>query len=231
VRPSRPVLTPRQREILDWIQAFCRRQGAPPTVREIGEAFAMRSTGSVRDHLEALRRKGFLGNSRARRHRGLALIRPVREIVQVPLPTSRLDVTVGDLPVREIPILGRIAAGSTLLAEENLEGTVSLGPELLPRTARSAEIFALRVQGESMVGVGILPGDLITVRRQATAEAGDIVVAMVDGEVTVKTFRPAGDSILLEPANPAFSPIVLDATSGPVSLLGKVVGVVRQYGV
>lgn len=206
-------LTTRQREILAWIAQTTRREGAPPTVREIGEAFGMRSTGSVRTHLEALRRKGWLAPGKARRHRGAALV----EKEEAPTPEAE---------VREIPVIGRVAAGPTLLAVENLEGSLALGADLLPR---SGEVFALRIKGESMIDAGILDGDLVLVRRQGQAEAGEIVVAMVEGEATVKYFRPERGRIRLDPANPAMRPIVLDPASGQVCLLGKVVGVVRQY--
>ena len=224
---ARPSLTPRQRRILAWIEAVTRREGVPPTVREIGAAFGLRSTGSVRTHLSALRRKGYLGAPRARRHRGIVLARrreSTLSSLQPSLP-SRAPVR-EEGKVREVPVLGRVAAGPTMLAEENLEGTLILGEGLLPR---SGDVFALRVKGESMIEAGILDGDLVLVRSQPRAEAGEIVVAMVDGEVTVKYYRPEGGRIRLEPANPAMRPILLDAASGPVSFLGRVVGVVRQY--
>lgn len=214
-------LTERQRQVLGWIRDFQAREGVPPTVREIGAALGMRSTGSVRTHLEALRRKGYLGGGKPRRHRGLSV--PGRReaaprLELAPRPSSA---------AREIPILGRVAAGPTMLAEENLEGAVLLGMDLLPR---SGDVFALRVKGESMIEAGIMDGDLVLVRSQPRAEDGEIVVAMVDGEVTVKFFRPEGRGLIrLEPANAAMRPILLDPTSGQVSLLGKVVGVVRQY--
>ena len=217
---SRASLTSRQRQILAWIVSATRREGAPPTVREIGAALGMRSTGSVRTHLVALRRKGYLGAPRARRHRGLVLS---RKAGTAPPPLERVR---SEPEARSVPILGRVAAGPTMLAEENLEGTLLLGQELLPR---SGDVFALRVKGESMIEAGIMDGDLVLVRSQPRAEAGEIVVAMVDGEVTVKYYRPEGGRIRLEPANPAMRPILLDAASGPVRFLGRVVGVVRQY--
>jgi repressor LexA len=203
-------LTERQGEVLAWIERFQVRERMPPTVREIGEAFGMRSTGSVRTHLEALRRKGRLLPSKGRRHRGL---RP------------RNSVRMQD-EVRTVPILGRIAAGPMLLAEENLEGQLLLGEGLLPR---SGDVFALRVQGESMIEAGILDGDLVLVRRQPMVEPGEIAAVMVEGEATVKYFRPEGRLLRLEPANARMRPIFLDPSSGRVSILGKVVGVVRQY--
>ena len=221
---SSQVLTPRQRRVLAWIEAYAAREGAPPTVREIGEALGMRSTGSVRDHLKALRRKGCLKPGKPRRHRGISLARrPRPALLQPVLPR---DARWSGERGREVPILGRVAAGPTMLAEENLEGTLLLGDGLLPR---SGDVFALRVKGESMIEAGILDGDLVLVRSQPRAESGEIVVAMVDGEVTVKYYRPEGGRIRLEPANPLMRPIFLDAASGPVSFLGRVVGVVRQY--
>ena len=222
---SRPRLTARQRQVLEWIQAFQRREGIAPTVREIGEGLGMRSTGSVRDHLRALRGKGYVApGGKARRHRGLSVSRSIVP-ESIPFQPRRVEPS-----TREIPVVGRVAAGPMLLAEENLEGALVLGTDLLPG---SGDVFALRIQGESMIGAGIMDHDLVLVRRQGRAEPGEIVVAMVDGEATVKYFRPErgpeGPRIRLEPANPAMKPILLDAASGPVSILGKVVGVVRQY--
>lgn len=212
-----PRLTARQREVLAWIERFQAREGMPPTVREIGEALGMRSTGSVRTHLQALNRKGWLRPpAQGRRHRGLRTVNLSR-------PARALEPGGG---ARAVPILGRIAAGPALLAEENLEGQILLGEGLLPR---SGDVFALRVQGESMIEAGILDGDLVLVRRQPVVEPGEIAAVMVEGEATVKTFRPEGRLIRLEPANARMRPILLDPSSGRIDILGKVVGVVRQY--
>lgn len=220
-RPTQFPLTGRQREILDWIQAFRDREGMPPTVREIGAAFGLRSTGSVRSHLEALARKGWLKAGSRRRHRGLRLGKVGSPGLRGARPSGPLL-----LPgLRQVPILGRVAAGPMLLAEQNLEGSLALDAGLLPR---SGEVFALRVRGDSMVGAGILDGDLALVRRQETAEPGEIVVAMLDGEATVKRFRPGPEGIRLEPENPAFRPIVVAPDSGDFRILGRLAGVVRK---
>ncbi len=199
-------LTRRQEEILRFIQDFVQEHGVPPTVRELGGRFKISPRASF-DHLRALERKGFL-------HRRASARR-----------TSRvLSLPRGRSPAREIPILGRIAAGSPLLALEHREGSLSIGAESL--SGKGDDLFALRVHGESMVGAHILDGDLVLVRRQSHADPGDIVVAMVEGEATVKRFAREGKHVVLKPENPAMAPI--DVPPGhEVRILGKVVGLFR----
>ncbi|MBI1892654.1 MAG: transcriptional repressor LexA, partial [Candidatus Rokubacteria bacterium] len=195
-----------QEEIFRFIQGFVQEHGVPPTVRELGGRFKISPRGAF-DHLRALERKGYL-------HRRASARR-----------TSRvLSIPGGRSSAREIPILGRIAAGAPLLALENREGSLSIGAESL--SGKGDDLFALRVRGESMVGAHILDGDLVLVRRQPSADAGDIVVAMMEGEATVKRFSREGKNIILKPENPAMAPITVPP-GREVRILGKVVGLLR----
>ncbi len=198
-----------QGETREQIFAFVRDRllaGRPPTVREVQAAFGFRAVQSARAHLERLVEQGRLAVDRGR-SRGY-----------------RLPERAGDGPPRTrlVPLLGRVPAGVLDEAVEDPDG-------YLPVDARgpaSDELFALRVRGESMVGAGILPGDTVIVRRQPTARTGDIVVALVDHDATVKTFVSRGDGrVTLRPENPAFDPIELDAEA--VVILGRVIEVRR----
>ena len=202
---ARP-LTERQQAILDFIIEARRAQGFPPTLREIGAAFEIRSTKGVNDHLAALERKG-----KIRRQRGSS--RGIEVVEVLPDPSE----------VVSVPLVGRIAAGSPLLATENIEQTFSLDRALAPHP----DLFLLRVQGESMIEAHICDGDLILVRRQDTADQGEIVVALVEDEATVKRFFRDGDRIRLQPENASMRPYVIDPSETPLRILGKVVGVYR----
>ena len=202
-----PRLTDRQREVLEFIQGFTETHGVPPTVREIGGRFHVTPRAAF-DHLRALERKGYLRrrNTEGRTSRALTLAaRPV--------------------PTREVPILGRIAAGAPLLAEENRDGTLPLDPAWVG--GRGDDVFGLRVRGESMINAHIVEGDLVLVRRQDHAHPGDIVVALVDGEATVKRFARDGHAVLLRPEHPTMAPIVVREGEKELRILGKVVGLVR----
>ncbi|MBI4607617.1 MAG: repressor LexA [Candidatus Rokubacteria bacterium] len=202
-------LTARQREILAFIRTFTQRHSVPPTVREIGERFRITPRAAF-DHLRALERKGALQRRVAARRTSRALTLPDRASA-----------------VREVPILGRIAAGVPLLAEENREGTLPLLADWLAGKGR--ELFALRVRGESMVNAHILDGDLVLVRRQETAEPGEIVVALLDNEATVKRFGREGDAIVLKPEHPTMAPILIKPGQRDVKILGKVIGLLRGF--
>lgn len=206
-------LTNRQQEILGFIEAFSARHGVPPTVREIGECFRVTPRAAF-DHLRALERKGAL-----RRRSG-----PGR-------PSRALTVVARSPGERRVPILGRIAAGSPLLAEEHREGELPLAPSALP--GRGEDVFALRVRGDSMIGAHICDGDLVLVRRQDSAQPGEIVVAMVgddaQAEATVKRFRREGGRVVLQPEHPTMAPIVVDPRERPVRILGKVIGLLRGF--
>ncbi len=200
-------LTARQREILTFIRTFTQRHGLPPTVREIGERFRVTPRAAF-DHLRALERKGVL-------QRRLTTKR-----------TSRV-LTLADRgpAVREIPVLGRIAAGLPLLAEENREGSVPILADWL--AGKGEALFALRVRGDSMVNAHIVEDDLVLVRRQETAEPGEIVVALLDNEATVKRFTRQGTAIVLKPEHPTMAPIVVKPGQRDVKILGKVIGLFR----
>jgi repressor LexA len=202
-----PRLTDRQREVLEFIQAFTEAHGVPPTVREIGGRFHVTPRAAF-DHLRALERKGYLRrrNTEGRTSRALTL-------------------TAASRTTREVPILGRIAAGAPLLAEENREGTLPLDPAWVG--GRGDDVFGLRVRGESMINAHIVEGDLVLVRRQDHAQPGDIVVALVDGEATVKRFARDANAVLLRPEHPTMGPIVIREGEKELRILGKVVGLVR----
>lgn len=208
-------LTARQREVLNFIRTFTVRHGVPPTVREIGARFHVTPRAAF-DHQRALERKGAL-------QRRASVGR-----------TSRALTVTGDAPAaayRSVPVLGRIAAGLPLLAEENREGELPVASSALP--GGGEDVFALRVRGESMIDAHICDGDLVLVRRQDSAQPRDIVVALIgsggDAEATVKRFLRDGDSVVLKPEHPTMPPIVLDPREREVQVLGKVVGVLRGF--
>ncbi len=204
VRPDREPLTPRQSEILAWVKGFIRDHGMPPTVREIGTAFEIKSS-SVFDLLKALERKGQLrrGELGAR-----SLI--IRERAQ---PRS--------CGCAEVRVVGRIRAGAPIEAVEDECGTIVVTKDLL----RGREGFALEVEGDSMIEAGILDGDYVVVRKQETADDGDVVVALIDGEATLKRFHREPNRVRLEPANDTMRAIYVE--SGDLRLQGKVVAVHR----
>ena len=206
----RPPLTARQREVLDFVRHFMTRVGYPPTVREIGSHFGF-VPRSVFDHLKALERKGYLRRDPAK-SRSLQLL------------DASLSPSARTSSYRELPILGRVAAGQPLLSDQNIEGT-----SVVPQDwVNDDEAFLLKVQGESMIGAHICPGDQALVRRQSTAENGDIVVALLNDEATIKRilFRPNG--IVLQPENPTMPPIEVRKGEKSFQILGKVVGILRK---
>jgi len=198
------MLNERAGKILAFIQGFTREHGFPPTIREIGEAFGISSTNGVRYYLTLLEKGGHLKRS-GRISRGIG-------------PTVPQAAT-------GIPILGRVAAGQPILAEENHEGTL----ETMEIFGDRRGLFALKVRGDSMIGAGILAGDYVVVRHQERANAGEIVVALVGEEATVKYYRPREDSVELVPANPKYEPIVV-AEESDFRILGTVRGVIRTIG-
>lgn len=199
-------LTKRQRQVLSFVERSIDEWGYPPTMREIGLHMGIRSTNGVNDHLKALERKGYV----VREDLKSRTLRPVA-------PRSR---------TQDVPLVGRVAAGQPLLAVENLEDTLRVDRSLL---GEADPVFALRVAGESMIEDGILDGDLVFVRQQETARSGDIVVALLDDEATVKRYFPEAEGVRLQPANTAMEPIWLRPDSGvDFRLLGVVVGVYRQ---
>lgn len=210
-----PPLTARQREVLEFIRQFMAKAGYPPTVREIGAHFGF-VPRSIFDHLKALERKGYLRRDGAK-SRSLQILEPGTPVI----PRSAIR---NPQSYRELPILGRVAAGQPLLSDQNLEGT-----SVVPQDwVNGDEAFLLKVQGDSMIGAHICPGDQALVRRQSTAENGDIVVALLNDEATVKRifFRP--DGIVLQPENPSMAPIQVKKTEKNFQIVGKVVGLLRK---
>lgn len=189
------TLTPKQKAIYEFIQSYVEENQMPPSLRDIGSHFDL-SVGTVQDQVEAIRRKGFLNKDHTKA-RGLRL--PV--------------------PLQQIPILGRVHAGPLHAAIENVEGHLPVG-----NTLSASHHFGLRIRGNSMVGAGIMEGDIVIVRPQPTAHDGDIVVARVEDEATVKRLRMRKNRVLLEPENPDYSPIEM-----PFTVIGVVVEVRRHY--
>ena len=189
-----------QKKIYDYIVACVREQGYPPSVREIGEAVGLKSPSTVHFHLKHLEEAGVIEKG-AGKGRAITLTTP-------PIPEDR------------VPVVGNVAAGSPILAEECIEDYLTFDTG-----GRSEEYFALRVRGESMLNAGILPGDLVVVRRQQTANSGEIVVALIEDEATVKRLSLRNGQIWLMPENDAYTPI--DGSNAQI--LGKVAAVVRRY--
>lgn len=208
-------LSPRQRDVLDFIQSTIAQRSIPPTYREIGDALGISSTNGVADHVKALVRKGYLKKANRGAPGGVA-----RGLMLTPKSQSRRRGA-----VISVPLLGTVAAGSPILAEENYEKTLHLDRSM---TAGNATTYALRVRGDSMIEEGILDGDVVIVRQQNTARNGEIVVAMVDGEATVKFFFREQSRIRLQPAHPTMAPIYVDDRSETV-IQGIVIGVYRKY--
>jgi len=217
-------LTPRQQEILDWIRGFIQEYHMPPTVREIGRAYNMKSS-SVFGHLKAIERKGYLkrGDMGAR---SLILLDQETESGDEELaedfPFAEPFEYEDDSDSERTPIVGRVAAGEPILAVENIVGYVKVEAKI----ARPGRCFALEVTGDSMVDAGINEGDLLIVRQQPVAESGDIVVALLDEEATVKRLLIRDAEIELRPANPKYDPIMI-GPDDDLRICGKVVAVKR----
>ena len=205
-------LSPRQREVLDFIRLFIDQNGVVPSYREIGGAVGIGSTNGVSDHVKALERKGYL----ERGDRGSP--RSIRLTVQA---TGFLD----EDSVVGVPILGRIAAGSPLLAQENYDGSLRVDSSMLPP---GGKVFALVVTGDSMIDDGIHDGDYLFVRQKREFRNGEIGVMMVDGDATVKRLYDEGDRIRLHPANREMDDFYVDRASGNCELIGVAVGVYRR---
>jgi repressor LexA len=210
-------LTERQRTILDVIRASVTTRGYPPSIREIGDAVGLTSTSSVAHQLRTLERKGYL-----RRDPNRPRAVDVRGSEDIVRPIVATDVAGSDaLPEPTfVPVLGRIAAGGPILAEEAVEDVFPLPRELVGE----GSLFLLKVVGDSMVDAAICDGDWVVVRQQNVADNGDIVAAMIEGEATVKTFKRTRGQVWLMPHNPAFDPI----PGNDAAVLGKVVTVIRK---
>jgi repressor LexA len=210
-------LTQRQQMVLDFIRQSITDRGYPPTLREIGARMGIRSTNGVNDHLRALERKGYL----TREDMKSRALRPTA------MPNVDVDAEpANDDNMVEVQIVGRVAAGLPLLAEEHVIDTVRIDRGLLKG---GREVFGLKVQGDSMIDAGILSGDYIFVRKQLTASRGDIVVALIGDEATVKYYFPEKDYVRFQPANKTMAPILVRAMDfRPTMLIGVVVGLFRR---
>lgn len=223
-------LTDRQQQVLKYIKDSITDRGYPPTLREIGAHMGIRSTNGVNDHLRALERKGYLTRedmkSRALRPVNVPLTGDALEAANARSLADAANEADHDASTVEIPVLGRIAAGAPILATENVESTFRVDRDMV-RGGR--DVFALRVQGDSMIEAGILSGDTIFVHKQSTANRGEIVCALIGDEATVKFYFPERDYIRFQPANSSMAPILVRASDfKPTMLLGVVVGVFRR---
>lgn len=208
---AEPELTGKRKEILDFIANQLRERGYPPSVREIGEAVGLTSSSTVHTHLTTLQKQGYL-------HRDPTKPRAIE---------VRYDAMSGAAierrPARHIPLVGDVAAGTNVLAQERVEELLPLPEDF----TGEGQLFMLRVRGDSMIDAGILDGDYVVVRQQDTAERGDVVVAGIPGEeATVKTFSRHGSKVVLTPHNPTMEPMVFPADS--VTIYGRVVTVLRR---
>lgn len=217
------ALTARQSEILEFITKRINEQGYPPTIREIGQAMGIRSTNGVNDHLKALERKGYLFRDGLKSR----ALRPV-------MPSSFQAPEFSEFSARgaestvAVSVLGRVAAGAPIMADEQVLATVHVDSFFLGSHKKS-EVFALRVSGDSMIDAGILDGDYIFVKKTLQARSGDIVVVMIDNEATVKRYLPKGDVILFMPENREMEPIVVRKQDFRNTwIIGQVCGVYRR---
>lgn len=208
---SETTLTARQREILEVIEASMQERGYPPSVREIGEAVGLNSPSTVHNHLATLQKLGYLRRD------------PTKpRAMEVRFDTNS-GIAMERRPARHVPLIGDVAAGTNVLAQQNVEDLIPLPTDF----TGEGELFMLRVRGDSMIDAGILDGDYVVARQQKTADNGDIIVAGIPGdEATVKTYKRSGDNITLIPSNPSMEPMKF--RSDEVLVYGKVVTVLRR---
>jgi len=200
-----PALTARQKEIYDFLLKTIREKGYAPSIPEIGRRFKIASTNGVSDHLKALEKKGYIRRVGKRAF-------DVLSTLGKPVLTA----------VRDIPVVGRVPAGKPFLSEENIEGLLTV-----PSDMGTGKLFALQVKGDSMIGAGILDGDRVIVKQQGTAENGEIVCALIEGEATLKRFYKKDGAITLKAENEKYAPITV--SQGEFRVLGKVVGLMRKF--
>lgn len=210
-------LTKMQQKIYDYIAETTRQQGYPPSVREIGEAVGLRSPSTVHFHLKHMEELGVLTKGAGK---GRALTLAPLDDASSTAPAAPAPAPEPEVPAGRVPIVGMVAAGSPILAQECIEDYLTFDTN-----GREGEYFALRVRGESMLNAGILPGDLVVVHQQPVAHNGEIVVALLGDEATVKRLSRRNGEVWLLPENEAYSPI----DGREASILGKVTAVVRQY--
>jgi repressor LexA len=223
--PDATGLTPRQQRVLTTIKSSIEQRGYPPSMREIGDAVGLTSSSSVAHQLKMLEEKGFIKRD-PNRPRAIEVFLPeilaARRSISAAEETTYDETGIGDAvsAAAYVPVLGRIAAGGPILAEERFEDVFPLPKQLVG----DGQLFLLEVSGDSMVDAAICNGDYVVIRQEQTAENGEIVAAMIDGEATVKTFQRKGGQVWLLPHNPAYEPI--DGTHA--TILGKVTAVLRR---
>jgi repressor LexA len=200
-----PALTDRQKAIYDFVLKIIRERGFAPSIPEIGKQFKIASTNGVSDHLKALEKKGYI------RRVGKRAIEVLNAVGKSVLTATR-----------EVPVLGRVPAGKPFLSEENVEGVLTI-----PADISSGKTFGLRVKGDSMIGAGIMDGDRVIVKQQSTAENGEIVCAIINGEATLKRFFKKDSVVTLKAENEKYAPIVVSA--GEFRIAGRVVGLLRKF--
>jgi repressor LexA len=200
-----PELTSRQKQIYDFLLKIIREKGYAPSIPEIGKQFKIASTNGVSDHLKALEKKGYIR-------------RVGKRAIEVLTALGRPALSA----VRQIPLLGSVPAGKPFLSEENIEGLLSM-----PSDMGSGKLFALQVKGDSMSGAGILDGDRVIVKQQATAENGEIVCALINGEATLKRFYKKNGVVTLKAENERYPPITV--SDGDFRIAGRVVGLMRKF--
>jgi repressor LexA len=200
-----PALTDRQKAIYDFLLKTIRERGFAPSIPEIGKRFNIASTNGVSDHLKALEKKGYI------RRVGKRAFEVVNALGKAALSATR-----------EVPLLGRVPAGKPFLSDENTEGLLTI-----PSDMASGKLFALQVKGDSMIGAGIQDGDRVIVKQQGTAENGEIVCAMIDGEATLKRFFKKDGVVTLKAENEKYAPITV--SQGEFRIAGKIVGLLRKF--
>jgi repressor LexA len=201
-----PTLTSRQKAIYDFLLKTIREKGFAPSIPEIGKQFKIASTNGVSDHLKALEKKGYI------RRVGKRAIEVVNSLGKAAITATR-----------DVPVLGKVAAGKPLLSDENFEGYVTVPEDMMG----SGKTFALQVKGDSMIGAGILEGDRVIVKQQSAAENGEIVCALIDGEATLKRFFEKDGVVTLKAENEKYPPIVV--SEGEFRIAGRVIGLLRKF--
>ena len=200
-----PSLTARQKAIYDFLLKTIREKGFAPSILEIGKQFKIASTNGVSDHLKALEKKGYI------RRVGKRAIEVVNALGKAVLSATR-----------EVPVLGKVPAGKPFHSEENIEGLLSV-----PDDMGSGKLFALQVKGDSMIGAGILDGDRVIIKQQGTAENGEIVCALINGEATLKRFFKKNGVVTLKAENEKYAPIIV--SEGEFRIAGRIVGLLRKF--
>jgi repressor LexA len=218
----RPALTDKQRQILDAIEQATTNDGRPPSIPELMKLFGITSPNGIAKHLKALETKGYLDRKKGARG---SVVTSTQEMDVPDNNSANREITLSDFSAKQVPILGTIAAGSPILAEQNIEDQVTIPHSL----AGNGESFMLRIKGDSMIDEGILSGDLVVIEKCERVRDGEIAAVLVEEEATLKRFYQRGHIAILEPANSNYRPIEVDMSSESCKILGKLVGLVRSY--